>query len=105
MGGPKMPPRSSRSGGSAMRTLLLRVSALVLVAVLVLAVAVVALGAQAKVTPANGGAVPDVQCPSGVSPAEVFCYATSVPVPGAPKPSQIGVPQAPGSSAMPYVDP
>ena len=88
-----------------MRTLVLRVSALVFVTVLLLAVAVVALGDQVKVIPTNGGAVPNVQCPIGVSPAQVFCYATSIPIPGAPKPSQIRVPQEPGSSAMPYVGP
>jgi hypothetical protein len=85
-----------------MRTLVLRVSALVFVAVLVLAVAVAALGSQPKVIPTNGGAVPDVQCPFGVSPAQAFCYATSIPIPGAPQPSEIGVPQEPGAPDMPY---
>jgi hypothetical protein len=89
-----------------MRTLVIRITALVFVAVLVLAVAVVALGDQPKVIPAySGGPVPDVECPFGVSPAQTFCYATSVPVPGAPKPSEIGVPQGPGAPDMPYVGP
>jgi hypothetical protein len=88
-----------------MRTLVLRVSALVFVAVLVLAMAVVALGDQPNVIPAKDGPVPDVECPIGVSPAQVFCYATQIPVPGAPKPSQIGVLQGPGAPDMPYVGP
>ncbi len=83
-----------------MRTLVLRVTALVFVAVLVLAVPVVALGDQPKVIPTNGGAVPDVACPIGVSLAQAFCYPT--PPPGAPKPSDIRVPQGPGASDMPY---
>jgi hypothetical protein len=60
-----------------MRTLVIRVTALVFVAVLVLAVAVVALGYQPKVIPTYSGAVPDVECPFGVSPAQSFCYATA----------------------------
>jgi hypothetical protein len=62
-----------------MRTLVIRVMALVFVAVLVLAVAVVALGYQPKVIPTHSGAVPDVVCPVGVSPAQSFCYATAPP--------------------------
>jgi|BarGraNGADG00212_2_1021979.scaffolds.fasta_scaffold172587_1 hypothetical protein len=62
-----------------MRTLVIRVMALVFVAVLVLAVAVVALGYQPKVLPTYSGAVPDVECPFGVSPAQSFCYATAPP--------------------------
>lgn len=75
-----------------MRTRVLRISALAFVAILVLAVAVVALGDQPKVIPARDGPVPDVQCPLGVSPAQTFCYATEIPIPGAPTPFDIGVP-------------
>ena len=86
----------------AIRRLALGVAAGLL---LVVAAAAVGLSSQPKVIPANGGAVPDVECPIGVSPAQVFCYATSIPIPGAPKPSQFGVPQEPGASDMPYVGP
>jgi hypothetical protein len=81
-----------------MRTLVIRITALVLVAVLALAVAVVALGDQPKVLQTYSGPVPDVQCPIGVSPAQTFCYATAVPIPGAPQPSpfDIGVPTTVG---------
>lgn len=86
-----------------MRTLVARVTALVFVAVVVLAVAVVALGDQPKVIPAySGGPVPDVQCPPGVSPAQTFCYATSVPVPGAPTPFDIGVPSTVDGVSISY---
>lgn len=88
-----------------MRTVVFRVSAVVFVVVLLLAVAAVALGDQVKIIPTFSGPVPDVQCPVGVSPAQTFCYETSVPVPGAPHPSDIGVPQDPGASDMPYVGP
>ncbi len=86
-----------------MRTLVIRMTALVLVAVLALAVAVVALGDQPKVIPTHSGAVPDVQCPPGVSPAKTFCYATSVPVPGAPTPFDIGVPSTVDGVPISYV--
>ena len=69
-----------------MRTLVLRVSALVFVTVLVLAVAVVALGDQPKVIPTYSGPVPVVQCPIGASPAQSFCYAT--PIPASPQASK-----------------
>ena len=73
------------------------------VAALVLAVAVVALGDQPKVIPAYSGAVPDVECPLGVSPAQTFCYATSVPIPGAPQPFDIGVPTTVDGAPITYV--
>lgn len=62
-----------------MRTLVIRATALVVVAVLVLAVTVVMLGSQPKVLTTHSGAVPDVECPFGVSPAQSFCYATAPP--------------------------
>ena len=88
-----------------MRTVVVRVSAVVFVVVLLLAVAVVALGDQAKIIPTRSGPVPDVQCPVGVSPAQAFCYESETAAPGAPQPSDIGVPQDPGASDMPYVGP
>jgi hypothetical protein len=63
-----------------MRTLAIRATDLVVVAVLVLAVAVVTLGGQPRVLTRHSGAVPDLECPLGVSPAQSFCY-----VPAAPK--------------------
>ena len=42
-------------------------------------IGVVALGYQPKVLPTYSGAVPDVECPFGVSPAQSFCYATAPP--------------------------
>lgn len=62
-----------------MRTLVIRVTALVFVAVLVLAVAVATLGSQPRWIPTHSGAVPDDECPVGVSPAQSFCYATAPP--------------------------
>jgi hypothetical protein len=81
-----------------MRTLAIRVTALVLVAVLVLAVAVVALGSTP--IPAHRG-LPDSPCPPGVSIGpQVFCYATAVPVLGAPAPSDFPIPPE-GTSPAP----
>ena len=87
-----------------MRTVAIRVTAIVLVAVLVLAVAVVALGSQGPVwpTPTHRG-VPDSPCPPGVSYSQAWCYST--PPPGAPTPSDYAIPQGPGASFVPYVDP
>ena len=59
-----------------MRTSAIRATALVVVAALVLAAAVLTLGGQPKVLTTHSGAVPDVQCSFGVSPAQSFCYAT-----------------------------
>ncbi len=87
-----------------MRTIAIRVSALVFVAVLVLAVAVVGLGdSQPKVLTTRSGPVPDVECPPGVSPAQTFCYVTAVPVPGAPTPFDVGVPSIVGGAPITYV--
>ena len=86
-----------------MRTLAIRLTALMFVAVLVFAIAVVGLGTgQPHPIQTRSGPVPDVECPPGVSPAETFCYTTGVPVPGAPKPSDVELPQGPGASNMPY---
>jgi hypothetical protein len=62
-----------------MRTVVLRATAVVVVAVLVLAAAVVTLGSQPTWVPTYSGRVPDVACPVGVSPAQSFCYATAPP--------------------------
>jgi hypothetical protein len=75
-----------------MRTLVIRVTALVFLAVLVPAVAVVTLGSQPKVIPTYSGPVPDVACPFGVSPAQSFCYATAPP--GSSKAPDTDVPPA-----------
>lgn len=64
------------------RALAVRATALLVLGVLVVAAAVVELGGQPKVptTPAmHPGAVPDVQCPLGVSPAQTFCYVGETP--------------------------
>ena len=89
-----------------MRTLVIRVSALVVVLVLVVAVAVVALGDQPKVIPTHSGAVPDVECPLGVSPAQSFCYATEPPgSPPASKMPDTNVPPPPTPTPKPVVPP
>ncbi|MGH2511826.1 MAG: hypothetical protein ACRDGQ_03970, partial [Candidatus Limnocylindrales bacterium] len=55
------------------RTLAARVLALVFVAVLVVAT-VAALPDQSRVLQTLSPALPDVECPLGVSPAQTFCY-------------------------------
>ena len=96
------------SGGPPLRTIAVRVSALVCVAVLVLAVAVVGLGSQGQPTqptqpiPAHRG-LPDSPCPPGVSPAQEWCYAAAVPIPGAPTPFDVGVPSIVGGAPIIYV--
>ena len=62
-----------------MRTVVTRIAILVVVAVVVLAVAVVAFAGAPSVIVTHSGAVPDVQCPSGVSPAQATCFATAPP--------------------------
>ena len=88
-----------------MRTLVLRISALVFAAALVLAVAVVGLGSQGQPTqpiPAHRG-LPDSPCPPGVSPAQEWCYVAAVPLPGAPTPFDVGVPSIVGGAPITYV--
>lgn len=82
-----------------MRTFVLRLSAFVFVAVLVLAVAVVALAGQPKVSPTHRG-LPDVECPSGVTTAQMYCYTKVAPVDGAPAPSDFPLPPE-GTSPAP----
>ena len=86
-----------------MRTLLIRATALVVVAVLVAAVAIVTLGSQPKGITTHSGAVPDVECSFGVSPAQSFCFATAPPgSPQASKPPDTTVPPAsPQTSTAP----
>jgi hypothetical protein len=53
--------------------------------------------------PNGGGPVPDVECPVGVSIAQAFCYATEIPVPGAPTPFDVGVPTTVDGGPITYV--
>jgi len=82
-----------------MRTRVIRVATLVFAAVLVVGVAVVVLGYQPKVIQTHTGAVPDVECPSGVSPAQSFCYATAPP--RSPQASKAPDTRVPPPSAQP----
>lgn len=97
-----------------MRTLATRAGPLVIAVAVVLAVAVVALASQPTRIERYSGAVPDVQCPAGVTPAQSFCYVTEPPLLGSkmpdtnvpPEPSQaVPVSPPPGivwGSATPY---
>ena len=70
-----------------MQTLAIRLAPLVFLAGLVIAVAVVGLGTQSNVLQTHSGAVPDVPCPVGVSPAQSFCFVTEPP--GSPQASKM----------------
>ena len=63
-----------------MRMLTARGAVVLFMAIVLLAVAAVALAAsQPTWIATHSGAVPDVQCPAGVSPAQSFCYVTAPP--------------------------